>query len=175
MLGQAYLAATTIKSQLNSFPPAELYGTAVALGPPLVHIRIANGLQTDAGRDMTEAEGTDGAVYFTSATKSEVRNNVMVRLSKDASDKETAEERAVRVLFAHLHALIFAQSHFVRAEAVLDFGGRQPLHDALGAMLERLQGLEPSDPNDNADSAFAAALTVWAKAYKGRTDELAKK
>jgi hypothetical protein len=175
LLGEAYLAATTIKSQLNSFPPAELYGTAVALGPPLVQIRIANGLQTDVARDMTKAEGTDGAVYFTSAAKSDVRNNVIVRLSKDASDKETAEERAVRVLFAHLHALIYAQGQFVKVEKVLDIGGRQPLRDAVAAMLKRLEDFTPIDPNDEADSAFAAALMVWAKAYKGRTEELARR
>jgi hypothetical protein len=175
LLGQAYLSATTIKSQLNSFPPDDLYGTAAALGPPLVHIRVANGLPTDVGRDRTEAEGADGAMYFTSAAKSDVRNNVVVRLSKDASDKETAEERAVRVLFAHLHALIFAQSHFLKVEAAMDLGGRQPLHDAVTAMLKRLEDIAPSDPNDKAEKAFAEALAVWAKAYKGRTEELAAK
>jgi hypothetical protein len=175
LLGQAYLAATTLKAELNAFPPGELYGTAVALGAPLVHIRIANGLETDVGRDKTEAEGTDGALYFTSAAKSDLRNNVVVRLSKDASDKETAGERAVRVLFAHLHALIYAQSHFLKVQKALNLGGRAPLHDAVTLMLKRLENFTPSDPKDTNDRAFSDALVIWAHAYKGRTDELAGK
>ncbi len=175
LLGQAYLAATTLKAKLNAFPPGELNGRVVALGPPLVHIRIANGLQTDVGRDRTDAEGTDGAVYFTSAAKSDVRNNVVVRLSKDASDKETADERAVRVLFSHLHALIFAQSHLLKVREALDLGGRAPLHEAVTTMIKRLEAFTPGDPKDKADQAFAEAMTIWAKAYKGRSEELTRK
>ena len=175
LLGRAYLAATTLKAQLNAFPPGELNGQVVALGPPLVHIRVSNGLQTDVGRDRTDAEGTDGAVYFTSAVRSDARNNVVVRLSKNASDKEMADERAVRVLFAHLHALIFAQSHLLKVREALNLGGRAPLHAAVTTMIKRLEAFTPDDPKDKADQAFAEALTIWAKAYKGRSEELTEK
>lgn len=174
-LGHAYLAATTRQKALDQFPPGELYGQAVALGPPLVHIRLSNNLPADVGRDRAEAEGSDGLVFFTSAQSAAGRNNVLVQLSGGGSQAEDGDERATRVLFAHLHALLYAQGHFLTVRDKLDLGQSAPLLDAVGGMIRRLGHFEPSTPKADNDKAFARAMGLWGDRYTGRAEELTQR
>jgi hypothetical protein len=173
-LGHAYLAATTRQDALARHPPGETYGQAVAIGPPLVHIRVSNGLRIDVGRDLSESKGTDGRVFFTSATGSGGRNNVLVQLSKGGSQAESGEERATRVLFAHLHALMFAQSHFLQVRQGLDLKDRVPLLESVNGMIQRLRSFKPTTPQQGNDEAFAGAISQWADRYTDRAENLAK-
>ncbi|HEY2707125.1 MAG TPA: hypothetical protein VGI95_03660 [Caulobacteraceae bacterium] len=175
LLGEAYLAATTLQGDLNRFPPAEAYGSTVALGPPLVHVRLSNGVTAEVGRDHAAPDGSDGSLFFTSSVGGALRNNVLVRVSPTGSQAERGRERAVRVLFSHLHALMFAQGHFVKVQGSLDAGGRQPLKEAVDDLIGRLRGFTPTAPEHTSDGAFKDAMTTWGEAYSGRTDEVVQR
>jgi hypothetical protein len=174
-LGVSYLSATTRQTELAAFPPGETYGGAVQLGPALVFVRLSNDVQPDVGRDRAEAKGSAGQMFFTSSAGTQVRNNVVVRLSKAGAHEEAGEERAVRVLFSHLNALMFAHSHFLAVEKTLDLGGRAPLKEAVDDMISRLQHFTETAPADDNDAEFSAAMKVWGKAFEGRADELVAK
>ena len=175
LLGLAYLAATTSAARMNEFRPEDEYGRTVALGPPLVQIRLANDIRAEVGRDRRDAEGTEGRLFFTSSVDGAERNDVIVHLSQASSQNENAEERARRVLFSHLHSLLFAQAQFVRVEAHLDFGGKKPLKEALAALTTRLARYKASGPADETDEAFARAMKIWGSENSGRVDALSEK
>lgn len=171
LLCQAYAAATTGSAALSAFPPAETCGGAIALGPPQVQIRLANGVGAEVGRDRQDPEAGDGKLFVTSAAKTRSRN-VLVCLSEGTSQAETAEERAVRVLFSHLHSLLFAQSHFVAVRQQLSLQDRQPLREALTDMVQRLGTFTQTAPASGNDEAFARAMQLFGQAHTKRVDAL---
>lgn len=171
-LGQAWLAATTQRQFLKMHPPGEVYGQAVALGQPLIHVRVPSGIPVDVGRDRANADQQDGQLFFTSAGPDSARNNVLVQLSDRGSQSEPAAERVVRVLFAHLHALVFAESHFVQVQDDLGIRELAPLRGAVDNMIERLQQFELNTPKSSNDEAFARAMKIWGDRFAGQANEL---
>jgi hypothetical protein len=174
-LGCAYLMATTGKSELSNFPPAETINKHLALGSPLIQMRVSNGKEVKPSRDRRVLDGTDSEIFITSATPATERNNVVVHLSPTGVFAESPQERATRVLISHMHALMFAEAHFLRASKVLGLGSKSTLADAVKDMLDRFQRLGPTGPLAESDKEFHAALKVFANGYSGRAETLTRK
>ena len=170
--GQAWLAATTQNSELAAYPPGEVYGGAVAVGPALVHIRLSNDLKADVGRDRAEAEGSNGDVFFTSSGSQAQRNNVLVQLSRGSSHGENGSERAMRVLFSHLSALTFAQSHYLHVQDELQIKDDKILLHSVNDMIKRLEKFEITTPESSNDKDFSRAIALWSDRFSGRASEL---
>jgi hypothetical protein len=167
--------ATTTQSALSEFLPNETYGSAVVLGHPIIHVRISDGMPVKESRDRRHIEGSEGTLFVTSPDHSSVRNNVVVQVSDRGVLDESADERAVRVLFSHMNALLFAESHFLRTRENLRLGNRSSLRDAIRDMLARFESLGPTGPEAENDKEFAAAIKMFAAAYAGRPEDLAAK
>jgi hypothetical protein len=174
-LGLAYIMATTKQSDLSSFPPADTYGKFVAVGNALIHMRVSGGKAVKLSRDRFYIEGSDNNLFITSAEKSSIRNNVIVQLSNDDVMKEGTKERAIRVIFSHMNALLYAESHFVKVNKALKLGTRSALASAVKDMLARFERVGLSGPKAENDIEVDAAIKVFAKAYAGRPDELIEK
>ncbi len=172
LLGRAYLMATTKKRELADFPPAETYGRHVALGSPLIHVRVSNGRSVKPSRDRRQLDCGGSSLFITSPTPATVRNNVVVQMSDNGVFLETAQERAIRVIISHMNALMFAESHFLRVNGDLGLGSHSSLSAAVAEMLDRFQRLAPTGPEAENDKEFAAAIKFFADVYKGRSDEL---
>jgi hypothetical protein len=168
-LGMAYVVATTGQAEMARFPPAETYGKAVIVGTPLVHLRVSCGRQVRLGRDSHPV--TD-ELFVTSGRRSASRNNVLVQTSSEGASRETARERAVRVLFSHLNALLHAQSHFVAVGEELGIGGRSTLSTVVDGLLDRLGNFSPTGPATEGDEDFARAIRAFSAAYVGRKEEM---
>ncbi len=172
IFGQAWLAATTRQSELTSYPPGEIYGGAVAVGPALVHIRLSNNLRAAVGRDKAEVdEGREG-IFFTSSGPQGQRNNVLVQLSSGSTYGESGTERSTRVLFAHLSALTVAQSHFLKVQEKLQINNDKSLLISVTDMINRLKKFEINTPESANDADFSRAMTLWADRFSGRASEL---
>lgn len=174
-LGLAYIMATTTQNALSEFPPAETYGKIVAVGHPLIHMRVSDGKAVKASRDRRELEGGGGKLFITSAERAPIRNNVVVQQSDRKVMDESASERAVRVLFSHMNALLFAESHFLRVNKDLKLGTRSALGGAVKDMLTRFERVGPSGPEAANDKEFAEAIRTFSAAYAGRPEELVTK
>jgi len=174
-LGLAYVVATTKQSEIQRFPPGETYGKEVKVGNPLIHVRISNGMSAKVTRDRRTLEGSEGKIFITSAKKSSIRNNIIIQMSDRDLVDESAEERAVRVLFSHMNALMVAQSHFLRVYKEINLGQKSKLEEAVSDMLARFQRLKPNDPDDQNDKEFAAAMKIFAEAFTNRPADLSSK
>jgi hypothetical protein len=174
-LGCAYLMATTRKSELPSFPPDETIDKHVALGSPLIQVRVSNGKAVKPSRDRRALDCADSGIFITAATPATERNNIIVHMSQTGVFGESPQERATRVLISHMHALMFAESHFLRVSKVLGLGSKSALVDAVKDMLDRFQQLGPTGPLAESDQEFHAALKVFANGYSGRAEALTRK
>ena len=172
-LGLAYLAATTKRSALAAFPIAETIGGTVALGPLSIHLRVSGGRGVQASRASRPVPWDAGEDLLLTTATGARRSPVLVTRSEAGALDETAEERAVRVLFSHLNGLIFALSHFIQAEASLAGSiGRKRIVEAVRAAIERLGGFKPTGPQAAGDARFAAAIQAFGQAHAGRLDQL---
>jgi hypothetical protein len=171
-LGRAYLVATTRRDALMTFPVNETYGRHVAVGPPVVLIRISDCRPVIVGRSSRRIEVEEGSELFVTSCKTgHGRFGVIAQTSVMGALFETSPERAVRVLFSHLNAVIFAASHAARADlGERGRAGRERIADLLDRTMRRLQELSESDEED--DQEFAAALGAFARAHAGRLDDL---
>lgn len=174
-LAAAYTAATTKQNSLSQFPVSEIVNKAVHVGHPTIHVRVSNDVRVHPTRDRREVQGTDGKLFITSADRSPIRNNVVVQLSEFGTMHESAAERAVRVLFSHMNALLAAEAHFLRVRDQLKLSKKSMLAEAVKDTLVRLEAVEPSGPAVENDPEFAAALRIFAEAYAGRPDQLIQK
>jgi hypothetical protein len=171
-LGLGYVMATTKQNAIAEFPPAEIYKKAVIVGRPIVHIRVSNGRPVKASNDRREIEGSKGSLFITSADRAQIRNNVIVQLSNERTIAETPAERAIRVTFSHMNALVFAENHFLKVHKDLKLGPTSVLGHAVKDMLNRFERSGPTGPLAENDGEFAAALKVFAGAYSGKADDL---
>lgn len=173
-LARALLTATTTTEGLKRYPPADLEGRLLVLGPPTIHLRVPAALpvlENDDRRLILKA--ADDCLFITSAAGSARRNTVAVQISPTTSRREPPAERARRVLFAHLNAMLFAYSHLVSvADAKEIARHRLRLRDLTEKMLKRFEGLKPDSENPD-DAEFAGALAAFSAAHAGRVDELA--
>ena len=175
-LGQAYIASTTRNDTLSQFPIAETYGMEVSVGKPILHIRVPLAVQIQTSRDRRylNAQG-DPEFFITSARGSEIRNNVFVQASGQKVQEESASERVTRVLFAHLNAVIFAHSHFVKTgQSIGGLSERNVLRHAVTKMIDRFSRFAQVD-GSVADKEFTEGMKLFAKAYAGRIDEFVAK
>jgi hypothetical protein len=89
--------------------------------------------------------------------------------------EESASERVTRVLFAHLNAVIFAHSHFVKTgQSIGGLSERNVLRHAVTKMIDRFSRFVQVD-GSVADKEFTEGMKLFAKAYAGRIDELVAK
>ena len=171
-LGRSYVAATTRREALMSFPLTETYGRHVAVGPATVMVRVSDCRTAIVGRSSRRIAVEEGSELFVTSCKTEHgRFAVVAQTSVMGALFETSLERAIRVLFSHLNAVIFAASHAIRT----DFGeagqaDRKRVADLLGRTMQRLQQLSEADDED--DEEFVAALRAFARAHAGRLDDL---
>ena len=87
---------------------------------------------------------------------------------------ETGAERTIRVLFSHLNAFIFAASHLTRLDPAAGGGlSRDRLAEFGRDLLARLQRFAPTGPTDASDEEFGDGIRAFARAYAGRSDDLA--
>lgn len=172
-LARAFLTATTTKDGLKRYPPAELEGRFLVLGPSTIHLRVPAALPvlgTEDRRLILQAD--DDCLFITSAAASARRNTVVVQISPKTSRREPPAERARRVLFAHLNAMLFAYSHLVSVADGKEIARhRLRLRDLTEKMLKRFEDLKP-DPDNADDAEFAGAITAFSAAHTGRIDEL---
>jgi len=175
-LGQAYIASTTRNDALSEFPVAETYGTEVFVGRPMLHIRVPLALEIQTSRDRHYLNEGDGREFFiTSARGSETRNNVLVQASARNVQEEDPIERVTRVLFAHLNALVFAHSQFVKTgRTIRGLSKRAVLRRAVVKMIERFGRFTQAD-NSVADKEFTVAIKLFAEAHAGQINELVAK
>jgi hypothetical protein len=175
-LGLAYIASTTRNDALNEFPIAETYGMEVFVGKPTLHIRFPLALQIQTSRDRRYLnDGGDPEFFITSTRGSETRNNVLVQASAHKVQDEPASERVTRLLFAHINAMLFAHSQFVKTgRSIGGFSERNVLRHAVAKMIERFNRFAQIE-NSVADKEFAEGMRLFAKAYAGRIDELVTK
>jgi hypothetical protein len=175
-LALAYIASTTRNEALNEFPISETYGKEVFLGKPTLYIRVPLGLQIQTSRDRRYLnEGDQPEFFITSARGSEVRNNVLVQASAYNIRDEPPTERVARVLFAHLNAVLFAHSQFLKTGAAIsDLNGRTVLRAAVAKMIDGYRRFAQIDESA-VDKQFAEGMRLFGRAYAGRIDELMTK
>jgi hypothetical protein len=173
LLALAYITSTTRTEALRKFPIGDTYGVEVSVGKPMLHIRVPLALEIQTSRDRRyfNARG-DLEFFITSARASQIRNNVLVQASAEKVNEETSNERVTRVLFAHLNALLFAHSHFVRTgQLIAGLSERNFLRHAVTKMIDRFSRFSQVD-GSLADKEFTEGMKLFAKAYAGRIDEL---
>lgn len=176
-LALAYIAATTKHDALHSFPVAETYGKTVMLGRPTLHIRLLTerSIATIRDRRLVRTDG-EADLFITSSEGSSVRNSVIVQMSPHPAMQESPAERAVRVLFSHLNAVIFAHAHFMKVNESAGLSAkRSVLKAATKRMIDRFGNFSSTAPQADSDELFSAAVKAFAAAYVGRLDELAEK
>lgn len=175
-LARAYLTATTTRDGLKRYPPADLEGRFLLLGPSTVHLRVPVTLpvlETEDRRPILETG--DDRLFITSGAGAARRNTVAVQISPTASRREPSAERARRVLFSHLNAMLFAYSHLVSVADVKEIARRRlRLRDLTEKMLKRFEDLKPASDNAE-DAAFAGAMAAFSAAHAGRIDELTQR
>ena len=175
-LGLAYIASTTRNDALTEFPISETYGNEVFVGKPMLHIRVPLGLQIQTGRDRRYLnEGDEPEFFITSARGSETRNNVLVQASAYNIRDEPPTERVARVLFAHLNAVLFAHSQFLKTSTLIGgLNGRNVLRSAVAKMIDRYRRFAQVEGSAT-DKQSAEGMRLFGRAYDGRIDELVTK
>jgi hypothetical protein len=174
-LAAAYTAATTQRSALLRYPLGETLGPHVAVGAPIVYIRVSDDRPAIVGRASRRIDlGEDGEVHIASVGYGARRVSLVAQTSLFGALYETGPERTIRVLFSHLNAFVFAASHLTRLDPAAGGGLDRDRLAAFGRdLLSRLQQFAPTGPRDDSDAEFAAAVRVFARAYAGRSADLA--
>jgi hypothetical protein len=175
-LGLAFLAATTLHAKRNDHPPAELYGKAFKVGSPTLHVRVCNDVSVAIPQDRRDivADGDD-RMFLTSIANSQRRNTVTVQLSPPYTG-ETPDERARRVLFAHLASVLHANDFLSRSmDARAAVQHRVNLKELIARALSRFGSLAVTAPRTDGDAAFAGALKLFADQNAGRIDDVVAK
>jgi hypothetical protein len=171
-LGLALLAATTERASLRQFPIAETFGVQLDIGDPTFHVRLVPGELAEPGRDSRRDTTERFGLWIASAGASR-RQNVVVQRSESGTLDEPSDERAIRVIFAHLNAFVFALSQLERLHdndaARIDPAAAK---DVVPKLVERLATYAPSGPIAVGDDLLAAALRAFGEAYKGRAEAL---
>lgn len=175
-LGIAFLAATTLHSQRQRYPAHELIGKALKVGSAAFHIRTTNNtpmvIPADR-RDIVNAQ--DDHMFLTSVARAQRRNTVTVQIS-GPMQSETPEERARRVLFAHLNAVLHANDFLTATMSPKDIARqRLTLKELTTRAMDRFETLMVTTPKSNEDPAFAEALRIFAREQAGRIDGIVAK
>lgn len=172
-LGIAYTAATTNSAELGKFPPAELYGSYVKVGSPIIHLRVSSNRYVEVGRDKRVIDA-EADIMFASADGFAHRNGIIVQASKENTFDEQVSERVTRVLFSHLNSLLFACAHVAAAthEGKIT-GKKQEMRDLVKEIVGRLARF--SSPQTEEDKHLLASFKLFSEAYDGRIDELSEK
>lgn len=176
-LGLAYLVATTLHSERENHPAHELVGSVFKVGSPAIHIRAPHGSRlTLPGDRRNVAQDEDGSrMFLTSVAKAQRRSTLTVQVSADAGG-ETPGERARRVLFTHLNAVLHANDFLTATmDAKTIERHRLELKDLTARALERFGRLAITAPRTDGDEAFAQALRVFADEHAGRVDGIVAK
>jgi len=176
-VGLAYLAATTERKALYAYPIAETMGHHFFVGRPAGHLRLNAAWKTDMKADAREVFGdADGGLYTSSMQLKNQHYSLLIQRTLRGTQDESGQERALRVLFAHLNSLIFAASTLVeKNETDISGESKKVLRDLTERMVVRFSKFAPSGPTSKDDDVFAAALRAFGVAYVGRTDALAEK
>jgi hypothetical protein len=175
-LGLAYLTATTLHELLPEYPAAELYGTALKIGSPLVHVRVSADVPIKPRDDRRSVlEDNQGSLAIMSVAHAQRRNTLTVQTSCGLPRQEESIERARRVLFSHLNSLLYAHSHLLQVMSAREIkASKVQLRDLTQRMLARLERFNPGGKQAS-DLAFADAVRAFARAHEGRVDELTGK
>ncbi len=172
----AYLANTTKKSALVAYPLAESAGRYLEIGAPTFHVRMSSDRAFVQDRDGQAVKWGTNELFLTSAADGQRRRNVIVQPSPTGASQETGQERAVRVLFAHLNSLIFAVSKLVTAQKDglpdIKIGEER---DLVTKVIARLSRFTPTGPTNDDDAVFSEAIIGFARSYDGRINELTTK
>lgn len=174
-LGLAYVNATTLHSTRNTYPAHELLGSSFKIGSPSIHVRAPDKTPIVASNDRRDIVVADqDHLFLTSIAKAQRRNTLSVQISPGWS--ETPIERARRVLFSHLNAVLYANdflTHTMDPKDIVEH--RLTLRDLTERAIKRFEKLAVTAPKTDDEDAFTAALLVFAKANAGRIDELVEK
>lgn len=173
-LALAYVLGTTRNNALNEFPASETVGDWVRVSTPIILLRLENSLAVRPGRNariLVDAE--DDCVFMTTSSNGARKNDVIVQLSPTTSMAELPRERARRVIFSHLNALIHAYAHMVdRADAFSPGTQRKELQASVARSLAQFSSYQSADPNSRTDSLFRDAIQHFATVHSGRIAEL---
>ncbi len=174
-LAAAYATATTRRPALMQYPLAETLGLHIAVGPPTIYIRVSDERPSIVGRASRRIDlGEEGELYIAGVTNAARRVSLVAQTSPMGALDETGAERTIRVLFSHLNAFIFAASQLTRLDPAAGGGlSRDRLAEIGRDLLARLQRFAPTGPSDVSDQEFADGVRVFARAYAGRSDDLA--
>lgn len=173
-LGLAYISATTIQSQMSKFPAPEIYRKEVLVGKPRIHVSTNNSWKTPDtnDRDILE-QNTDGELYITSSRKGPYRKSILVQNSYRSISGETPKERTIRVLFSHLHSLMFAQRHFIdNYESINNSNKKAVTEQIVSDMIARFSNFRPESESGDKEKAFMQGMKEFGLAYGGRISEL---
>lgn len=173
LLAQAYVAATTRRDAMFANPVNEVCARDVSVGPLSIHIRVPADRLADPGRAVRTVEGEGATRLFIATAKgSPRRNTVLVQASGAGVLDEAPQERAVRILFSHLNALIFALSQAEASGAQSGRAhGRAAVLAQIDAAMARLARFR-LQPADGGDALIAAAFRAFGTAYAGRIEDL---
>ena len=173
-LAAAYVAATTQRRALMEYPLGETLASHVAVGPPIVYVRVSDDRPVLAGRASRQIDlGEEGTLYIASTAAGARRLQIVAQTSLSGALFETGTERTIRVLFSHLNSFIFSASRLARLDPTASgVVGRDRLAEFARRLLSRLEGFAPTGPEDDSDDEFTAGVRVFARAYAGRFDNL---
>lgn len=176
-LAMAYVLATTRNDALAEFPAAETAGKLVTVGRPTLQLRVNEEMIAGVPRDARILSKEPGDVVFvTSSSSFSARNNVIVQCSSGSSLGEVPMERARRVIFSHINAIIFSNIEMLSAsEALIPHARRKSLADSVARSVRYFEGFQPADINSTADVEFARAVREFGAIHSGRLDELVTK
>jgi len=175
-LGLAYLVATTLLAKASTYPANELSGKTLVVGRPSIHMRIGGETPIIVPQDRQDimVEGDDH-FFVTSVANAQRRNTVTVQLSP-AHGAESAQERARRVLFAHLNSMLYANDFLAEhmdRKAMTEY--RVELRDLVSRTIDRFGAFRPTGPKVEDDWKFAGALKAFAQQNEGRVDEIVER
>jgi len=173
-LGAAYVAATTRRAELKRYPMAETFGTHVAVGNPMVAIRLSGDRPAIVGHESRRIYVPDCGTAHVAVCKSARRDiQVLVQESRFGTFDERPAERVIRVIFSHLNAFIFAASCYKGAFDMKGTGtDRKRLADLLANTMRRLGKFRPDELEDPVDRQFAESVRAFSEGHAGRLDSL---
>lgn len=176
-LAMAYVLATTRNADLAGFPAAETVGSWVEIGPPVIQLRLEAALAAEPGRNARVlVNGVDDRLYVTSSRGGAYRNDVIVQVSPSPPLTELPKERARRVLFSHLNALIFSYAHMVDQSRLFDTNkSREELLRSVTRSIGYFNSYVSPDKRSAADALFGEAIHAFAQSQGGRIEELVGK
>lgn len=176
-LGLAYVAATTLNAARARYPAADLMGSAFKVGSPAIHVRAEARTQLALPVDRRNvAESDDGGrMFLTSIAKAQRRNTMAVQIS-GGNGIETADERARRVLFTHLDAILHANDFLTSTmDAKSIARHRLELKDLTSRAVDRFGKMVVTAPKTDDEDAFTKALRTFSEEHAGRIDGIVGK